>query len=217
MKKLILLLSSAVSLLAQSASIAPVCPPAATPGATLVCSAVMSGGNNSSNGPASVQWTMNVSQPVGAVTVTAAGSAVTAQKSAANSNTTGISIVAALNGTQIGDGTLATINIPMPPTATCPAATPKCLTVSFSAVKAASIAGTSFPASAGAPVSVGLPSDNCDPNGDGQRNQADVTLEQNAVLNQSAGFDRNGDGAVDVVDIQIIINGARGAGCSATQ
>ena len=56
----------------------------------------------------------------------------------------------------------------------------------------------------------------CDINGDGQTNAADVTAQQNGVLvvPQTAS-DLNADGNSDVVDVQIVINAARGLACAA--
>jgi hypothetical protein len=54
----------------------------------------------------------------------------------------------------------------------------------------------------------------CDVNGDGAVNIADVQLEINRALGIAAsGCDVNGDGTVNIADVQIVINAALGLGC----
>jgi hypothetical protein len=55
----------------------------------------------------------------------------------------------------------------------------------------------------------------CDINGDGNINVVDVQLEINEALGVAPALnDMNGDGVVNVVDVQIVINAALGLGCT---
>jgi hypothetical protein len=119
-------------------------------------------------------------------------------------------LLTGVNANQIADGALANLNIPIPA-----GSGNRRMTLNLSATVGASLLGTVLSATANPPVSVSV-SSGCDINGDGQTDDADVTAQQNGVLAtpQTAG-DLNSDGKSDVVDVQIVINAARGLACAA--
>ncbi len=205
MKKL--LFSALVSwpLLAQSATLGLSCSNTVRAGSSLTCSIALSGGAL----PAGLQWTLGTSTPVGVVLVTPAAATTAAQKSVA-CNVQNTCLLTGINANQIADGVLAILTIPVP------AASPgQQMNLSLSEAIAASLAGTAVAVSVNPPVSVSMFS-GCDIDGDGQSSASDVTAQRNGVLAvPQTASDLNGDGKSDVVDVQIVINAARGLACTA--
>lgn len=205
MKKLFLFAISSLPLLAQSAALNLSCTNNVRAGTTLTCSIALSGGSL----PAGLQWTLASSSPIGAVVVMPAAAATTAQKGIA-CNAANTCLLTGINANQIADGVLATLAIPIPATSGNLQ-----MTVNLSATIGASLAGTAVVTTANPPVSVSILS-GCDIDGDGQTNATDVTAEQNGVLAiPPTASDLNLDGKLDVVDVQIVINAARGLACTA--
>lgn len=213
MKKLLLLLLPLLSVSAFAGSLGLVCPVTnIRPPANLTCSVVSAGPH--ALPPVGFQWNLSTSQATGAVTVAAAGTAVTAQKNA-SSNGAGLMLLNGVNGNVIADGTIAVVIIPVPATVTCSGGS-ACFIITLS-----SPLGTSTnPAKAIAeianpPVSVSV-SNACDINGDGRVNIEDVMAEHNKVIAvpQQIG-DLNADGRTDLVDEQIVIDASRGLACTA--
>jgi hypothetical protein len=65
-------------------------------------------------------------------------------------------------------------------------------------------------------ASLTLPSNRCDPTGNGSADAADAQYLINEALGlRTAADDLNGDGRVNVVDVQIVIESALGLGCTA--
>jgi hypothetical protein len=151
-----------------------------------------------------------------------AGTALAAQKVASSISGFGPVVVVGsgtLNVTPIADGLVANISVALPAALantnlTCTIQGGVLPALGASVPPTVSVIETTNP-----PVSVSvLPSISlCDINGDGQTNQSDVTAELNAVMAQTAGFDRNGDGKTDVVDLEIVIAAATGGVCTASQ
>ena len=205
MKKLLLSAIISLPLLAQSATLTLSCSNSVRAGSNLTCSIALSG----SSLPAGLQWTLAASSPVGVVTVTPAAAALAAQKSLA-CNAVNTCLLTGINANQIGDGVLANLSIPIPAS---PSGQP--ISLGLSPVVGASLAGTAIPASTNPSVSVSILS-GCDINGDGQTSATDVTAQQNGVLAiPQTASDLNQDTKSDVVDVQIVINAARGLACTA--
>jgi Dockerin type I domain len=204
MKKLLLFMICSLACMAQAATDTLSCPSIARPGAVLACSMTLaSGGVAAGNG-----FQVTPSIPTGAITATAAGTALAAGKTA-QCNAAGLCILSALNQTLIADGVVATIAIPIPPGAGGN------ITIITSNTVTASLAGVAIPTTANPPVAVSVLG-GCDINGDGVVNAADVALELNGVLAiPPAANDLNKDGKTDVVDVQIVINAASGKPCTA--
>jgi hypothetical protein len=171
----------------------------------MVCAVSLAGGSL----PAGLQWTLTSSAVTGPITVTAAGTAVTALKTT-SSSTAGLSLLTGINANQIADGAVASVSIPIPV-----ALSNQTVTFTLSGTLGASLAGSAVAETANPPVSVSVLS-TCDINGDGLTNATDVTIEQNGVLAvPQTAIDLNKDGKRDVVDVQIVINAARNLGCTA--
>ena len=214
MNNLLLLLFSAVCF-AQSATLtlSSCVPTIVKPGSSIaVCQLVLSGGNTASTGPAGLQGTIASSQPLGLPTITVAGTALAAAKTAFILN--GTFIISGMNQTQIADGLVATVSIPIPSSVTCTGNSP-CLTVSDVKTLGATPAGTALAVIPGPPLPISV-FNACDVNGDGVISALDYSAQLNASLSGTGG-DRNGDGATDIVDVQIIANAVNGKGCTATQ
>jgi hypothetical protein len=205
MKKLLLSALFSLPLWAQSATLTLSCPNNVHAGSTLSCSVALSGGSL----PAGLQWTLATSSPVGAVVVTPAAAVASAQKNFL-CNAANMCLLTGINANQIADGALATLSIPIPA-----GSGSRQMTLNLSATIGASLLGTALSATANPPVSVSV-SSGCDINGDGQINDADVTAQQNGLLaTPQTSSDLNSDGKSDVVDVQIVINAARGLACAA--
>lgn len=87
-------------------------------------------------------------------------------------------------------------------------------TVSCTNVKLVDPTGTTL-ASTGGAGTVTAASCSCDLNKDGAVNIADVQLMVNQVLGiTSATCDLNGDGRVDIADVQVVVNAVLGLGCN---
>lgn len=214
MKKLLLLSLLSLPAWAQSA-IGPSCPATGTPGTDLICTAVLAGGNTTSNGPAGVQWNITTSHATGPITVTIAGTAVAALKDATSNTAINRTIINGINTTLIADGTVAQIKIPLLPTTFCSGNSP-CFVVSFNGVAATTLDSHNMAVITSPPASVFV-GNKCDVNADGILNVADRTAQDLKALTNPppASGDLNGDGKVDVVDSQIVINAIRGQGCAA--
>jgi Dockerin type I domain len=205
MKKLLLSALFSLPLWAQSATLNLSCASNVRAGSTLTCSIALAGGSL----PAGLQWTLATSSPVGAVVITPAATVTAVQKNFL-CNAVNMCLLTGINANQIADGALATLSIPIPAGSGA-----RQMTLNLSATIGASLLGTAVSATANPPVSVSILS-GCDINGDGQTNAADVTAEQNGVLAMpQTASDLNSDGNADVVDVQIVINAARGFACAA--
>jgi len=205
MKKLLLSALFSLPLWAQSATLNLSCSNNVRAGSTLTCSITLSGGSL----PAGLQWTLATSSPVGAVIVTPAAAVISAQKNFL-CNAANMCLLTGINANQIADGALANLSIPIPA-----GSGNRQMTLNLSATIGASLLGTALSATANPPVSVSV-SSGCDINGDGQINAADVTAQQNGLLaTPQTSSDLNSDGKSDVVDVQIVINAARGLACAA--
>jgi uncharacterized repeat protein (TIGR01451 family) len=78
----------------------------------------------------------------------------------------------------------------------------------------AAVAGGGSTGASASDVTILVAADACDINGDGVVNVADVQLEINEALGIApAANDVNHDGVVNVADVQIVINAALGLGC----
>ncbi len=211
MKTLIALAFSA-TLVQGALTLSPPINPRA--GTSATWTVTLSGGT----APSSLQWSFSCNNTIGTVTVTAAGTAITAGKSA-SAVLSGNTVLTAFNQTTIPDGLIANISVVLPAalanvnlTCTIQGSPPLLPTLGSTP------AGNTQAQPANPPVSVSI-SPNlsfCDINGDGLVNYTDATLERAAVLSQTPA-DRNGDGKTDVVDYQIVTNAANGLGCAATQ
>ena len=210
-----LLFAFSIPCLAGTLTLAPPVSPRA--GTTAIWTVTLASGG----GPAGLQWTFSCDHTVGTITMAPAGTALAAQKVATSNSSGSVVTVGSgtLNTTPIADGLVANISVALP---TALANTNLTCTIQGGTLPAL---GASTPPTIAVvetpnpPVSVSvLPSISlCDINGDGQTNQSDVTAELNAVMAQTAGFDRNGDGKTDVVDLEIVIAAATGAACTASQ
>ena len=109
MKKLILSTLICWPLLAQSAILNLSCANSVRTGSSLTCSIALLGGSL----PAGLQWTLGTSSPVGTVLVTPGVAATVAQKSVA-CNTMNTCLLTGINASQIADGVLAILTIPIP-------------------------------------------------------------------------------------------------------
>ena len=146
---------------------------------------------------------------MGIVLVTPAAATTAAQKSVA-CNAVNTCLLTGINANQIADGVLAILTIPIP------AASPgQQMNLSLSGAIGASLAGTAIATNVNPPVSVSMLS-GCDIDGDGQSSATDVAAQRNGVLAiPQTASDLNQDGKLDVVDVQIVINAARGLACTA--
>jgi len=174
-------------------------------GTALICTI-----NKTGDIPAGLQFTFNADGRSSPWTATVQGTAAAAGKDIQCNTANGTCLISGINSQTIADGQMAQFSIPIASTVTGN------LIFSLTASVGASLAGTSVATTTNPSLSV--PSVNkCDITGDGLSDGSDVTLIKTQITSGSAPTtsDLNKDGAVNVIDEQILINAALGGACTA--
>jgi hypothetical protein len=181
------------------------CPSTIVAGATLNCSAMLSGSAPAING---VTWVLPPS--LGTPVITAGTAAVAAGKII---KCNGLAcIVYGINTTTMAAGELEKIAIPIPSTLQGN------IQIGLTGAAEGDAQGNAIVVTVNPPVTVSVsPSlSKCDVNGDGQINSADVAVMLDSALGISpVAHDLNGSGFTTVLDVQIVIYAAQGLGCNA--
>lgn len=179
--------------------------------------------NNPALSPAAaIQGCVVSSPPLGALSATIVGSALSSNKVitvAGNcfliGGTGSASGTPPLNANAIADGTIAALSIVIP--SGFAGNVSIALTGGALPPLASSSAGSGFNLTPNPPVSVSiLPSISfCDINGDGQTNQGDVAAEMALVFAQDPKGVRGSSSAPSIADLETVINAAMGQPCTA--
>ncbi len=174
-------------------------------GSTVQFTIALSGTNTGK--PAAVQADLTV--PGTSITCATAQASIDATKTVsckAGANSVRF-VIAGLNANGLSDGAVATITVNIPPT--MQAGT---FSSTLSGVLGASPTANLQPLTTGVPFTFGI-TNVCDLNNSGTTDAADFTLGITQVLNGS-GVDINGDGQVNILDLQRISNAATTGTCS---